>query len=101
MLDRSRDEVEAKHSESSLNLRKQIMKVEETIRLSERRSDRGIARGVAALESATERVRLLEGLPTAPEPPRRSSAEIERKLDELLREVADIKKELKRLREGK
>jgi RNA polymerase sigma factor (sigma-70 family) len=89
--------VEKRFAEKSLPLRKEILTLEEQLRLVERRAGRELSQAEASVDAAAARIRQLEGLPTAGRP----NAELERRLGELMREMAALRKELKRQREGK
>jgi RNA polymerase sigma factor (sigma-70 family) len=94
-------ERERGYSQERIRYRKEILAAEEHIRLLERRAMRETERLQAALDAASARVRQLEGLTPAAAPTGRSNAEWQRRLDELIREVAELRRELKRQREGK
>ncbi len=94
-------QVERMYAGALLEVRLQILVAEEKVHRVERRSSREVGRATAAVDAAAARVRQLEGLPSAPESSSRAGGDLDRKLDELLREVAEIKRELKRQREGK
>jgi RNA polymerase sigma factor (sigma-70 family) len=96
-----RERAEQRYSKELLDLRTQILIAEEALKQLERRVARETGRALADVEAAAARVRQLEGLSPAPPAPDRPNAELSRKLDDLAREVADIKKELKRRREDK
>jgi RNA polymerase sigma factor (sigma-70 family) len=97
----AREHAERLYAQEMLELRKPILVAEEALKTLERRAARETNRALGDVEAAAARVRQLEGLPPAPPTPGRPNADLERKLDDLAREVADIKKELKRLREEK
>lgn len=96
-----REKADQRYARDLLELRRHILIAEEDFKLLERRVARETGRASADVEAAAARVRQLEGLPTVPPAPDRPNAELSRKLDELAREIADIKKELKRQREDK
>jgi RNA polymerase sigma factor (sigma-70 family) len=89
--------IEERFAKKSLVLRKEILGVEEQLRLIERRAGRELSHAESAVDAAAARVRQMEGLPAAG----RSNPELERRIEELLRELAALRKELKRHREGK
>jgi RNA polymerase sigma factor (sigma-70 family) len=94
-------EAEQQHTDAIIAMRKRVLAAEEKIRLLESRAARETDRAKAAVEAAAARVLQLQGIGPAPEPSARQDTQLQRKLDELLREVSDLKREVKRLREGK
>jgi hypothetical protein len=96
-----REDIERLHSRDSLEHRRLVLRAEESLRLLERRAERETDRAKSAVDAAAARVLQLEGIGPTPEPSGRPNSQLERKLDELLREVTDLKREVKRLREGK
>ena len=79
-----------------INLRKKIVRLEEDIRLLERKRDAQRQEWERRKETAAERVRLLEGKSEAPSPDRSLRA-VERSLDAIQRELSDLRREVQRL----
>jgi hypothetical protein len=79
-------------AERLLQARKELVAFEERLRLVERRQEARRERIRAQVRDAEERLRQLED----GAPPARRDAELERKLDLLLREVACLRQELRR-----
>src|SRR5262249_31789344 len=96
-----REQAERRYAKELLELRRQILNAEEALKPLQRRAAREPDRALAEVQAAAARVRQLEGLPSVPPAPDRPNADLVRKLDDLAREVAELKKELKRLREDK
>jgi RNA polymerase sigma factor (sigma-70 family) len=93
--------IEKRFAQESIRLRKEILTVEEELRLRERRASRSVGFAEAEVTASANRVRQLEGLPAAAGLPSRPIADLDRQLGQLLREVGELRKEVKRLREGK
>jgi hypothetical protein len=89
--------IEERFAKKSLVLRQEILGLEEQLRLIERRAGREVNHAEAAVDAAAARVRQIEGLPASG----RGNPELERRIEELLRKMAALRKELKRQREGK
>ena len=69
---------------------------EEELRLLERLQAIQRERAVRNLQAADEQVRRLKGASSRVEPTARGSLELETKVDQLLREIADLRRELRR-----
>jgi hypothetical protein len=93
---RARYEVKVR---SVVDLRKQIVQLEDEIGSLERERATRRADSERRREAAFERLLALEGI--APESGDRFQRATQRKLDDLQREVAEVRRELKRLRAGK
>jgi RNA polymerase sigma factor (sigma-70 family) len=89
--------IEERFAKKSLVLRQEILTLEEQLRLIDRRAGRELSHAESAVDAAAVRIRQMEGLPA----PGRGNPELEQRIEELLREMAALRKELKRHREGK
>jgi hypothetical protein len=87
--------VEAERSRALLHAREELMVAEEQLRLLERRQAAQRARLQVRLEVAEERVQRLQGEPARRDAPDRRLAEVEGKLDQVLRELAELRRDLR------
>jgi small-conductance mechanosensitive channel len=72
------------------------MWAEERLRSLERRQAHERARLQARLEAADERVQQLQGVPARRGPSDRQQSQVEGKLDQVLRELAELRRDLRR-----
>jgi RNA polymerase sigma factor (sigma-70 family) len=95
-LDKRWKQNEEQRSARLTNARQDLVAAEERLRLLEREQSAERGRVQAQLEAAEERVRLLQGEAPASDAAGRRAAELERKVDLLLRELTELRKELRR-----
>jgi RNA polymerase sigma factor (sigma-70 family) len=79
-----------------IHARNELVVAEEHLRQLEREQAAERGRSQAQLEAAEERVRQLQGQPSGPDGAARRTAKLEQKVDLLLQELTELRKELRR-----
>jgi hypothetical protein len=80
--------------------RREMIEAEEDLRALDRRQAARRARAQARLAAADEDVRRLRGASAAVQPPDRRLADLEEKWDLLIRELTELRREIRRREEG-
>jgi hypothetical protein len=88
--------IAARHARILAHVRRAFVEAEEDLRLLERLQAVRRERAVRNLQAADEQVRRLHGASPQLEPATRGSVALETKVDQLLREMAELRRELRR-----
>jgi RNA polymerase sigma factor (sigma-70 family) len=90
------EKLEQQRTEELIEARQKVVIAEERLRQLERRQATQRERTQAQLQAADERIRQLQGAPSQPAPAQGRIQELERKVDQLLREMAELRREMRR-----
>ena len=90
------NDITDKHAQVLADARREFVNAEEDLRLLERLQTMKREKAIRKLQAADEQVRRLQGGVSHVESAARGSLELETKVDQLLRELADLRREIRR-----
>jgi RNA polymerase sigma factor (sigma-70 family) len=100
-LEKQWNQIEGAHTAVLYRARRDFLEAEENLRLLERTQDFQRDRARRKLEAANERVRQLEQDSSPAAPAKSGTAQLESKVDRLLREMGELRREIRRLQTEK